>query len=233
MRGVDLEAVSLAYGSRPILREVTLRVEPAERLVLLGASGSGKSTLLRLVAGFLAPDHGVIRLGGDVVAVDGRITVPPEERRVGMVFQDLALWPHLTVYGNLAFGLKAQGIPRRERERLIQETLELVGLNTFAESKPTRLSGGEQQRVALARALVLRPDILLMDEPLSSLDDALSLQLRREIVRLHAEFGFTLLYVTHRRDEATDIASRVVRMEGGHVAPVPETSVAVGTRAGP
>ncbi len=221
MRGVDLEAVSLAYGTRPILRDVTLRVEPAERLVLLGASGSGKSTLLRLVAGFLAPDHGVIRLGGDVVAQDGRITLPPEERRVGMVFQDLALC------------LKAQGIPHRERERLIQETLEMVGLNTFAESKPTRLSGGEQQRVALARALVLRPDILLMDEPLSSLDDALSLQLRREIVRLHAEFGFTLLYVTHRRDEAADIASRVVRVEGGRVAPVLETSVAVGPRAGP
>lgn len=141
MRGIDLEAVSLAYGNRPILRDVTLRVEPAERLVLLGASGSGKSTLLRLVAGFLAPDRGMIRLGAEVVAEEGRITLPPERRGVGMVFQDLALWPHLTVHGNLAFGLRAQGVPRRERERRIREVLEMVGLESFAQSKPTRLSG--------------------------------------------------------------------------------------------
>lgn len=149
-----------------------------------------------------------------------------------MVFQDLALWPHLTVHGNLAFGLKAQGVPRGERERRIRATLHMVGLGTFAESNPAHLSGGEQQRVALARALVLRPDILLMDEPLSSLDDARSLQLRREILRLHAELGFALLYVTHRRDEATDIASRIVRIEDGRIAPVAETCAALETREG-
>lgn len=212
MRAIELEAISLSFGTRQVLSDTTLFVEPGERLVLLGASGSGKSTVLRLVAGFLAPDRGAIRLGTQLVAEGGRIVVPPERRGIGMVFQDLALWPHLTVHGNLAFGLKAQGIARAERARRIGGMLEMVGLSSFAGSRPSLLSGGEQQRVALARALVLQPDILLMDEPLSNLDEALSQQIRAEIVRLHSEFGFTLLYVTHRSDEALDVAERVVNL---------------------
>lgn len=215
MRDIELEDVSVRLGGHPILSDATLRVGAGERLVLLGASGSGKSTLLRTVAGFLAPDRGVIRLGGEVVAEEGRTLVPPEGRGIGMVFQDLALWPHLTVHGNLAFGLKARRCSATERDRRIAETLEMVRLSAHASSRPHLLSGGEQQRVALARALVLRPDILLMDEPLSSLDEALSRQLRAEIVRLHRELRFTLLYVTHLREEAYAIADRSVCLAGG------------------
>ena len=129
-----------------------------------------------------------------------------------MVFQDLALWPHMTVYDNLAFGMRSRAITGPERERRIYEMLELVGLRAFAQSRPTRLSGGEQQRVALARALVYRPDVLLMDEPLTSVDEELNQQLRSLILKLHAELGFTLLYVTHRADEAADLTERVVRL---------------------
>lgn len=192
---------------------MTMRLEPGERVALLGPSGCGKTTVLRLVAGFVAPDHGLVRIGDEVVAIDGRIVVPPERRGVGMVFQDLALWPHLSVHGNLAFGLRSQGVSKPEIERRIHEMLEMVGLGTFADAKPTRLSGGEQQRVALARALVLRPHVLLMDEPLSSVDERLNRQLRGEIVRLQMELGFTLLYVTHRADEAADVAERVAQMD--------------------
>lgn len=219
MRGVELEGVSLDYGNRAILCNISLCIEPGERIVLLGPSGSGKSSVLRLVAGFQAPTMGVIRLGGEVVARDGRITVPPERRGVGMVFQNLALWPHLTVHGNLDFGLKVRGIHKKEREQRISDMLDLVGLKPFARSLTTRMSGGEQQRVALARALVLRPDTLLMDEPLSSLDDELNQQLRREIKRLHAELSFTLLYVTHRVDEVADLAGRVIRLHKGNAIP--------------
>jgi len=215
VRGIELDSVSLAFEGRSILRDMELRVEPGERVALLGASGSGKTSVLRLVAGFLAPGHGRVRVGGETVAEGGRIVVPPEERGVGMVFQDLALWPHLTVQGNLAFGLRAQGIRREERAQRIAAMLEMVGLSTFTRSRPSELSGGEQQRVALARALVLRPGVLLMDEPLSSLDEVLNLQLRRKIVRLHEELGFTLVYVTHRRDEAAEIATRIARIEQG------------------
>lgn len=215
MRALELEDVSKRYGERAVLREVSLRIKPGERLVVFGRSGCGKTTLLRLLAGFIAPEHGSIRLGDDVVAEDGRITVPPERRRLGLVFQDLALWPHLTVHGNLAFGLKAQGVPDREREQRIREMLAMVEMEAYAEAKPAELSGGEQQRVALARALVLRPDTLLMDEPLASLDEALNRRLRKEILRLHREIGFTLVYVTHSREEAEDIGTRTVHLQGG------------------
>ncbi|HEV2121813.1 MAG TPA: ABC transporter ATP-binding protein [Chloroflexota bacterium] len=219
MRALELEHVSKGYGERAVLCEVSLRVEPGERLVLFGPSGYGKTTLLRLVAGFAAPDRGVIRLGETVASSDGKIIVPPERRHLGMVFQDLALWPHLTVRGNLAFGLKAQGASARERHRRIQETLAMVEIEEYAGARATELSGGEQQRVALARALVLRPDILLMDEPLSSLDEALSQRLLGVILHLHQELGFTLLYVTHSREEAEHIGSRVVYLREGKLQP--------------
>lgn len=213
MPALTLESIQKAYGGAPVLQDVSLTVEAGERLVLLGPSGCGKTTLLRLVAGFIAPDEGGIRIDGRLVSEAGRVRVPPEARAVGMVFQDLALWPHLSVQGNLAFGLKAQGVPPEERARRIREMLALVELGKRADAYPETLSGGEQQRVALARALVLRPTLLLMDEPLASLDEALSRRLRKEILRLHGELGFTLLYVTHRREEAADIATRTVHLQ--------------------
>lgn len=214
MKVIAFREVSKYYGGRVAVGDFSLEIEEGERLVILGPSGCGKTTLLRLVAGFIPPDSGSIMIGGEIVAADGRIIKPPEERGVGMVFQDLALWPHLTVKENLAFGLKAKGVPKREREERIREIVDLVQMGEYVQAKPAELSGGQQQRVALARALVLQPKVLLMDEPLSSLDLELSVRLRGEVLRLQKDLGFTLLYVTHDREEAFDIGTRVVVMTG-------------------
>jgi iron(III) transport system ATP-binding protein len=203
------------YGPRQALAGFSLEVREGERVALLGPSGCGKSTALRLLAGFEVPDRGRVEVGGVLVAADGQVVVPPERRDVGMVFQDLALWPHLSVRGNLEFGLKAKRIARSERDERICQMLRRVDLLEHAAAKPATLSGGQQQRVALARTLVLRPRALLMDEPLSSLDVDLNMRLREEILRLHAEFSFALLYVTHDREEAYALAERVVVMMRG------------------
>jgi len=215
---VEMEGVSFSYKGGPVLEGLDLRVGEGERVAVLGPSGCGKTTLLRLLAGFLPPAKGRILLGGREVSGPGRILAPPEERNLGVVFQDLALWPHLTVRGNLEFGLEARKVPREERDRRIGETLALLGIGEFARRKPSQLSGGQQQRVALARALVLRPDLLLMDEPLSSLDFDLRKKLRAEILRLQEELRFTLLYITHDREEAFHLAQRVLLLSKGRIA---------------
>jgi len=215
---VEMEGLSFSYQEEPVLEEVDLRIERGGRVALLGPSGSGKTTLLRLLAGFLAPREGRIRLEGKEVSRPGRILVPPEDRNLGLVFQDLALWPHLTVRGNLEFGLKARGVPRREREIRLEETLALLGIEEFARRRPSNLSGGQRQRVALARALVLRPSLLLLDEPFSSLDFDLRKRLRREILRLQEELGFTLLAITHDREEAFHLARRILLLSRGRIA---------------
>jgi iron(III) transport system ATP-binding protein len=217
MSAVEFRQVWASYRGKPVVRDFSLGVETGERLVLLGPSGCGKTTVLRLAAGFLAPERGTVLLNGAVAAEDGRLDLEPEQRGLGMVFQDLALWPHLTVHGNLEFGLKARGVVRAEREWRIRETLRLVRLESRPDARPDELSGGEQQRVALARALVTEPRLLLMDEPLSSLDFELGLELRREILALQAALGFTLLYVTHNLDEAFAIAQRIVVMRAGAI----------------
>jgi iron(III) transport system ATP-binding protein len=214
---IEFQSVSKSYSGRAAVRDFSLSVEADERIVILGPSGCGKTTVLRLLAGFLAPDAGSIRIDGELVAADGRVLKEPEQRNLGMVFQDLALWPHLTVKGNLEFGLKARGLPKADRERQISGILKLVEMEEYADSRPAALSGGQQQRVALARALVVRPKALLMDEPLSNLDFELNLRLRTEILRLHASLGFTLLYVTHDREEAFEIGTRVVLMRSGTI----------------
>jgi len=205
---VELENVTVRHGDETVLERLSLEVEAKERLVILGPSGCGKTTILRLVAGFVVPDGGSVRIGGRTVSADGRILVPPEERNVGMVFQDLALWPHMRVEENIGFGLMVRGVPRRERKERIDAMLRLVGLEGYGRKRPSELSGGEQQRVALARALILEPQVLLMDEPLSSLDRPLADRLAREIVRLQERIGFTLLYVTHLEEEARIIGTR-------------------------
>jgi ABC-type sugar transport system ATPase subunit len=214
---LELDAVRVSYGERPALDGVSLAVNAGERVVILGPSGCGKTTILRLLAGLTPPAAGRVLIGGRLAAADGRILIAPERRGLGMVFQDLALWPHLSVAGNLELGLRARGIPRGERKRRIREMLELVELVDLAASRPGELSGGQQQRVALARALVLEPEALLMDEPLSSLDSALNRRLRGEILSLQAHLGFTLVYVTHDREEAEALATRTVLMKHGHV----------------
>jgi len=212
MKIVKLESVTKLYDREKVLDEVSLEIDKGERIVILGPSGCGKTTILRLIAGFIAPDQGKISIAGKLVSRDGRLLIPPERRNVGMVFQDLALWPHFNVKHNIEFGLKAKGYARAERNQRIESVLELVGMAGYANRRPDELSGGQQQRVALARALVLEPEVLLMDEPLSSLDLELNQRLRKEILRLHEKLGFGLLYVTHDRDEADDIATRIITM---------------------
>lgn len=197
----------------PVLSGISLDVAEGELVSLLGPSGCGKSTLLRIVAGFIDASGGRVVVGGEDVT-----TTPTHRRNVGIVHQSHALWPHLTVAENVAFGLEMQRVKRAERERRASEMLDLVGLGGYDRRLPTELSGGQQQRVALARALVIEPKVLLLDEPLSSLDANLRVYLREEIRRLQRELGVTTLFVTHDREEAMAVSDRIVVLEGGHVA---------------
>jgi ABC-type sugar transport system ATPase subunit len=190
---IELRAVSKDYNDHRVVDSVSLEVATGERLVLFGPSGCGKSTVLHLIAGLILPDAGEILIDEELVAGAHRNLREPEERGIGMVFQDLALWPHMTVAENIEFGLKAKRLPRDQRKQRVQEMVDLVRLGSYLNARPAELSGGQQQRVALARALALGPRILLMDEPLSTLDDELNEQLREEILRLHGILGFTLL----------------------------------------
>jgi ABC-type Fe3+/spermidine/putrescine transport system ATPase subunit len=212
-----LNSVSKTYRGKVVLEDFSLVVEAGERVVILGPSGCGKTTVLRLLAGFIAPDSGSVSIAGQQAAAEGKIIQPPERRNVGMVFQDLALWPHLTVEGNLEFGLKAQHVAKSERQRRMTEMLVLVQMEAYRHARPPDLSGGQQQRIALARALILQPKVLLMDEALSSLDEELNLHLRKELLLLHDQLGFTLIYVTHDHVEAHDLGTRIVCMRKGRI----------------
>jgi iron(III) transport system ATP-binding protein len=212
MSAIELQSVAKTYRGKRVVDSLSFMVEAGERVVLFGPSGCGKSTILFLIAGLVAPDAGEIRLDGRVASTARRIHVGPDRRGVAMVFQDLALWPHMSVSKNIGFGLRARRVPTAERKRRVADMANLVGLGDYLEARPGELSGGQQQRVALARALALEPRILLMDEPLSSLDEALSRRLRAEILRLHAEFAFTLVFVTHSRDEAHAIGMRIIEL---------------------
>ncbi|MEO8007326.1 MAG: ABC transporter ATP-binding protein [Betaproteobacteria bacterium] len=216
MRAIELRDVSKAYNGRVVIDEFSASIEHSERVVLLGPSGCGKTTVLRLVAGLEVLDSGGISINGSEVAIGGRNLIEPEQRHIGMVFQDLALWPHMTVFQHLDFALRYD-IRNRvgNKPARIGQVLEMVRMADRAHAKPGELSGGQQQRVALARALVTNPAIVLMDEPLSSLDHELNLHLRAEILRLHADLGFTLVYVTHSGDEAVAIGTRVIAMKDG------------------
>ncbi|MCP4715812.1 MAG: ABC transporter ATP-binding protein [Deltaproteobacteria bacterium] len=217
MNIVELNSVSRLYNGKKVLDNISLKIQKGGRTVIFGPSGCGKTTVLRLIAGFIAPDMGSISIAGEPVSQSGCIIKPPEQRNIGMVFQDLALWPHLSVEGNIEFGLKAKGLPKAARKERIREILNLVGMPDYAAQKPTELSGGQQQRVALARAIVLEPEVLLMDEPLSSLDLELNLRLRKEILRLQEKLGFAMVYVTHNPDEVLDIATQVIIMNKGRI----------------
>lgn len=222
MSAIELTGVSKSFGSRTAVSSVSFAVEPGERVVLSGPSGCGKTTVLRLLAGFLAPDQGIILLNGQQVTAPGRILVEPEHRQLGMVFQDLALWPHLTVRGNLDFVLQARRLSKHEGELRIADMLKRVRLEEYANAFPTELSGGQQQRVAIARALVAQPVAVLMDEPLSNLDDDLKIELCDQLLELHTQLAFTLIYVTHSHEETRRIATRTILMRGGSLAPSPD-----------
>ncbi len=207
-----IDHVSMRYGGTTALDDVSLSVAKGDLVSLLGPSGCGKTTLLRVIAGFLKPTHGHIHLAGRPIERD-----PPHRRNIGMVFQNYALFPHMDVAGNVGFGLRMRGIGRAERDRRIGDVLALAGLSALAARYPAQLSGGQQQRVALARALVIEPELLLLDEPLSNLDAGLRAGLRDEIRTLQSRLGITALFVSHDQAEALAISDRVLVMNAGRV----------------
>jgi ABC-type Fe3+/spermidine/putrescine transport system ATPase subunit len=220
---VSLRNVTKRFSARPAVENVSLDVRAGESVVILGPSGCGKTTLLRLISGLEAPDEGEVWLDGLKASVPGRILHPPHRRQIGFVFQDLALWPHLTVEGHLDFVLDSLSITRDERRRRVKDVLKVVRIEGFGARYPHQLSGGEQQRVALARALVGNPRILLLDEPLSSLDADLRVTLRRELAGLQRQLGLTTVYVTHDREDAAVLADRVVQMRAGSIIATSDT----------
>ena len=212
MKAVAVECIGigLAYGTNQVLKDITLKIEPGEFFALLGPSGSGKSTLLRLIAGFNQHNRGRLLVDGNDIT-----GVPPHARNIGMVFQSYALWPHMTVYDNVAFGLVERRVARDEIRRRVGEALALVGLSDYAQRRPNQLSGGQQQRVALARTIVIEPQVLLLDEPLSNLDKKLREQMRLELKRLQRKLGITTIFVTHDQEEAMTTADRMAVLDGG------------------
>jgi len=209
---VSLEArgICLAYGTTEVLKNLDLRIEPGEFFALLGPSGSGKSTLLRLIAGFNQHQKGELLVDGKDIT-----GTPPHLRNVGMVFQNYALWPHMSVWDNVAFGLVERRESRDAIERKVGEALALVGLQDFARRRPGQLSGGQQQRVALARTIVIEPKLLLLDEPLSNLDKNLRVQMRDELKNLQRTLGLTTVFVTHDQEEAMTTADRMAVLDKG------------------
>ncbi len=215
MISIEVQQLTKRFGKVVALHGVDLRINPGELFFLLGPSGCGKTTLLRSLAGFYIPEEGRILFGAEDVT-----TLEPHKRNTGMMFQSYALWPHMTVAENVAFGLEERKVPRDETRRRVDEALASVHMEQYASRKPNQLSGGQQQRVALARALVIRPRCLLLDEPLSNLDAKLRLEMRMEIRRVCKEFQLTTVYVTHDQKEALSIADRMAILESGHILQV-------------
>jgi iron(III) transport system ATP-binding protein len=202
-------------GLTKAVDDISLTINSGDLFFLLGPSGCGKTTLLRMIAGFIEPTSGSILFNGRDVA-----RVPPAKRNTGMVFQSYALWPHMSVAQNVAFGLSVRKVPKPEREQRVMEALRAVRMDQYAKRKPNQLSGGQQQRVALARALVVRPEVLLLDEPLSNLDAKLRLEMRHEIKRICKESGLTTVYVTHDQKEALSMADNIAVLDMGVIAQI-------------
>jgi putative spermidine/putrescine transport system ATP-binding protein len=212
---IRLTGLRKSYGEVRALDGIDLDVSAGEFFTLLGPSGSGKTTTLRLIAGFERPDGGRVELAGEDVT-----GLPPDERNVNTVFQDYALFPHMSVGDNVAYGLRVKKVPKAEREQRVAEALAMVRLDGYQDRRPSQLSGGQRQRVALARALVNRPRVLLLDEPLGALDLKLRQQLQVELKRIQSEVGITFIYVTHDQDEALTMSDRIAVMDGGRVIQV-------------
>ncbi len=212
MVSVRLEGVKKTFGEVVAVDDIKLEIEKGELFFLLGPSGCGKTTVLRMIAGFYRPDKGNIYF--DEKDVSG---VPPHRRNTGMVFQNYALWPHMTVWENVSYGLDIRDIPGDERDRKVKRALEIVRMLGYGDRNPNQLSGGQQQRVALARALVIEPDVVLLDEPLSNLDAKLRIEMREEVRRIHDEVGTTMIYVTHDQKEALSMAQSMAVMSEGAI----------------
>jgi iron(III) transport system ATP-binding protein len=213
---LELDGLTKAYGTVRAVDDMTLDITHGELISLLGPSGCGKTTTLRLIAGFITPDRGSIRMDGRVISAPEHV-VPPEKRQMAMIFQSYAVWPHKTVAENVGYGLKFRGIRGVEARERVQRALGLVRLDGLEDRYPGALSGGQQQRVALARALVVQPNILLLDEPLSNLDASLREEMRFEIRRLHDAFGITTVYVTHDQAEAMVTSDRIAVLNAGRI----------------
>ena len=212
---VRLEGITKSFGPMTVLKDCSLTIEEGERFILLGQSGCGKTTLLRLIAGFDRPDRGRILIGGVEVGA-----LPVEQRPVGFIFQRHALFPHMNVYDNIAVGPRVRGIPENIIEQEIDQLLDLTLLTGLRHAWPGQLSGGESQRVALARAVINKPKVLLLDEPLSALDESLRQNLREELMDIQRAFGITFLFVTHDQEEAMSMADRMSILEGGSLLQV-------------
>lgn len=212
MSSLVIEGVRKKFGQQVVLRHLSVQVPSGAFFFLLGPSGCGKSTLLRIVAGLELPDEGRVFIDGKDIT-----DVPPQERGIGMVFQQYALWPQMTVEENLRFGLRCQALPRPEQDSRVREALHLVRMEGLGHRFPHEISGGQQQRVAVARALALRPRLLLMDEPLSNLDARLRDEIRGELRDLHSKLGLTIVYVTHDQEDALSLASHVALLQGGEI----------------
>jgi iron(III) transport system ATP-binding protein len=212
---IQLHDIVKKFGTLEAVSHVSLEIHDGELFTLLGPSGCGKTTILRLIGGFHKPDGGDIRFNGKAVA-----PIPPYERNIGMVFQNYALWPHMTISDNITYGLKLKKIPKAEIARKVSHVLTLVNLSGLEKRYPGQLSGGQQQRVALARALVLNPDVLLLDEPLSNLDAKIRIQVRAEIRKLQKELKITTVYVTHDQEEALTLSDRIAVINLGKIQQV-------------
>ena len=217
MKATEVRLINLwkKFGEVEAVRDVNLTIEGSDFFTFLGPSGCGKTTLLRMIAGFTRPDQGTIFF--DEVEIKD---VPPWKRDVGMVFQNYALWPHLSVFENVAFGLKERNLPKSIVQEKTHQALSMVNLEGLEKRRPSELSGGQQQRVALARTLVIEPRLLLLDEPLSNLDAKLRIQMRHELVRIQRDLGITSIYVTHDQEEALTLSTRIAVMSKGNVVQV-------------
>ena len=212
MATLELQGLTKRFGEFTAVDSMNLKAAEGEMIALLGGSGCGKTTTLRMIAGFTEPTAGQILVDGENVS-----TIPPYRRNIGIFFQNYALFPHMTVFENVAFGLKLQKLPKNEIRERVEHMLALVKLTGMDKRYPRQLSGGQQQRVALARALVTRPSILLLDEPLSNLDAKLRVEMQVEIKRIQKELGITTIIVTHDHEEAVSLADRVIVMNAGHI----------------
>ncbi|MGH7123903.1 MAG: ABC transporter ATP-binding protein, partial [Stellaceae bacterium] len=214
MAQISIRGLAKHFEAHHAVHGLDLDIQDKEFVTLLGPSGCGKTTTLRLLAGLVAPDAGEISIDGRVVSSSRRV-LPPERRQMGMVFQSYALWPHMSVFENVAFGLTLKRVSRNEVRERVERVLAMVGLEGLGERVPNALSGGQQQRVALARSLVVEPDILLLDEPLSNLDVKLRERMRGELKELQRRTGITFIYVTHDQAEAIALSDRIAMLDGG------------------
>jgi len=214
-KAISIRDVNLFYGDLQVLKDINLEIQPGEFFAFLGPSGCGKTTLLRLIAGFNTARQGSVVVGGVDV-----LDMPPWKRDIGMVFQSYALWPHMTVARNVAFGLEERRLPRAEVERRVDAALNLVGLKHLAERRPAQLSGGQQQRVALARTIAIEPKVLLLDEPLSNLDAKMRVEVRRELRELQQRLQLTTIFVTHDQEEANTVCDRIAVFNEGRIQQV-------------